>query len=482
MSHAPVPSSATTPVPPGPRRSSTDTSSVATLALLCAAQLMLVLDITAMNVALPTLGVDLGMSGGALSWAITAYVVVFGGFMLLGGRLADVLGHRRMLMVGLVVFTAGSVVCGTSGSWSWLVAGRAVQGLGAALLSPAALASLTRAFDGPARVKALGAWAGIGTVGFVAGLVLGGALTAGPGWRWIFLVNVPVAAVILLAGPRLLARDDAARRGSSLDVPGAVLVTATVALLVYGLSSAGTHGAGSAHVLVALAGAAATGVALAAVERRHAHPLMEPRVVRQGAVLRGLAVMVAASAGMLATLFLASLYAQQVLDFGPLATGLLFLPSAAATTLSAHVGARLIVRHGARVVAVAAFVVTAGGAAVLTGAPDRASVWTMLVPGLSLISLGLGPVFVAATSSTLASVQGEHAGLTAGVITTGHEVGGALGLGAIAAAVGAAVAAPPAAFAAAFGWLAAGAAAMAVLSLRIVPAVRPEHARLGHGH
>lgn len=481
MTHHPHHAAAPTVVPPG--AGATQPSSRAALALLCAAQLMLVLDITAMNVALPTVGADLGQGAGSLTWVITAYVVAFGGLMLLGGRLADLLGHRRMLMSGLLVFTLASVLCGTATTWPVLVGGRALQGVGAALLSPAALGSLTRTFHGAARIRALGTWAAVGTVGFVAGLVVGGALTAGPGWQWIFLANVPVGAAILLLAPRLLPPDGAPRPIAAIDLPGALLVTAAVGLAVYGLSGIGRDGAGSPDVVGALVGAALAALALVAVERRHPHPLLEPRVVRRGTVPRGLAVMVAASAGMLSTLFLGSLLAQDGLGLDPLATGVLFLPSAAATMVSAHAAARLIVRHGARPVATAGFALTAGGAAALALFTQAEPTWAALVPGLVVVSLGLGPVFVAATSSALAGVPDDDAGLASGVVNTGHEVGGALGLAAVAAALGTtATGLPATAFAGAFGGIAAAAIVMAAVSPVLVPSGRPQAAHLGHGH
>lgn len=454
------------------------------LALLCTAQLMLVLDITAMNVALPTVGADLGAGGGALTWVITAYVVTFGGLMLLGGRLADLLGHRRMLITGLVVFTLASLLCGTVTTWPALIGGRALQGVGAALLSPAALGSLTRTFHGAARIRALGAWAAVGTVGFVAGLVVGGALTSGPGWEWIFLANLPVGAAIVVLAPRLLPSDGPSRWVVGLDVTGALLATAAVALAVYGLTGVGRLGSGSPDVVAALAGAAVAAVALVLVERRHPEPLLAPQLIAHGNLPRGLAVMVAASAGMLSTLFLGSLLAQDALGLSPLSTGALFIPSALATMASAHAAGRLVVRHGTRPVATAGFAVTAVGAALLalvTRAAGAELTWTLLVPGLAVVSLGLGAVFVVATSSALAGVPDHDAGLASGVVTTGHEVGGALGLAAIAAALGAATTTVPVgAFSAAFGWIAAVAAALAVASPALVPAVRPTRAHLGH--
>lgn len=457
-----------------------------TLVLLCAAQLMLVLDITAMNVALPAVGDDLGQGGGALTWVITAYVVTFGGLMLLGGRLADLLGHRRMLVTGVVVFTLASLLCGTATTWPALVGGRALQGVAAALLSPAALGSLTRAFHGAARIRAFSAWAAVGTVGFVAGLVVGGALTAGPGWRWIFLANLPVGTAVALLAPRLLPPDGARGRIAGLDVSGALLATATVALAVYGLTGVGRDGAGSPGVLAALGAAILAAVALVVVERRHPDPLLPPRLIRHGTLPQGLAVMVAGSAGMLASLFLGSLLAQDALGLSPLSTGLLFLPSALATMASAHAAGRLVVRHGARPVATVGFAVTAAGAALLAVITRTAGAdlsWGLLVPGLAIVSLGLGPVFVVATSSALAGVPDRDAGLASGVVNTGHEVGGALGLAAVAAALGAATTTvPTSTFATVFGWVAGVAALLAAVSPVLVPAVRPERTHIGHGH
>lgn len=482
--HAPTPARPDAGAAPPP--SSAVPSTRGTLVLLCAAQLMLVLDITAMNVALPTVGADLGQGGSALTWVITAYVVTFGGLMLLGGRLADLLGHRRMLVTGVVVFTLASLLCGTATTWPALVGGRALQGAAAALLSPAALGSLTRAFHGAARIRALGAWAAVGTVGFVAGLVVGGALTSGPGWRWIFLANLPVGAAVALLAPRLLPPDGARGWVIGLDLTGALLATGTVALAVYGLTGFGRDGATSPGVLVALGGAALAAVALVVVERRHPDPLLAPRLIRRGNLPRGLAVMVAGSAGMLGSLFLGSLLAQDALGLSPLSTGLLFLPSALATMVSAHAAGHLVVRHGARPVGAVGFAVTAAGAALLavvTRAAGADLSWGLLVPGLAIVSLGLGPVFVVATSSALAGVPDRDAGLASGIVNTGHEVGGALGLAAVAAALGAATTTVPTdTFATVFGSVAAAAALLAAVSPLLVPAVRPERAHIGHGH
>lgn len=484
--HTPTPARPGAGAAPRPSSGAARLPSRGTLVLLCAAQLMLVLDITAMNMALPSVGADLGRGAGSLTWVITAYVVTFGGLMLLGGRLADLLGHRRTLVLGLVVFMLASLVCGTATTWPALVGGRALQGAGAALLSPAALGSLTRAFHGAARIRALGAWAAVGTVGFVAGLVVGGALASGPGWQWIFLANLPVGAAIVLLATRLLPPDGPYGWVVELDLAGALLATTTVALAVYGLTGVGRYGAGAPVVLAALGGAALAAVALVVVERRHPDPLLAPRLIRRGSLPRGLAVMVAGSAGMLGTLFLGSLLAQDTLGLSPLSTGLLFLPSALATMASAHAAGRLVVRHGARPVGAVGFAVTAAGAALLaivTRAAGTDLSWGLLVSGLAIVSLGLGPVFVVATSSALSDVPDRDAGLASGIVNTGHEVGGALGLAAVAAALGAATTAVPTdTFGTVFGWVAAAGALLAAVSPVLVPAVRPERAHVGHGH
>lgn len=454
------------------------------LALLCAAQLMLVLDLTMVNVALPEMAADIGLSGVQTTGVITAYVVTFGGLMLAGGRFADLYGRRRVLTLGIVVFTLSSLVCGLATAPEALLAARITQGQGAALMSPAALASVTALFHGAARVRALATWAGVGAFGFVAGLVVGGLLTSGPGWRWIFLVNVPIG-IALVAGVRAVLDPDASRGRAPgrLDLVGAALWTGAVGSLVLGLSLVGETGASSAATLTSLAAAGVLGAAFLVVESRAADPILAPGVLRQGPVALGFLVMLTASAAMLTLFFVASMYVQRVVGLDAWEAGLVFVPSAIAAMLAAHLGGHAITHHGTRVVAVAGFALVALGAGLLARVDADTSVGAVVVPGLVLTSVGLGPAIVVATSTTLARVSDRDAGVASGIVNTGHELGGAIGLGLLAAVLGDAVLGADAeAYADAFLGIAVGAVLMAALAVRLVPAMRPDPEHLVHGH
>ncbi|MCK2219008.1 MFS transporter [Actinomadura sp. ATCC 31491] len=469
------------------------------LTLLCLAQFMLVVDITVVQVALPSIGTDLALGRAALTWVVTAYTLCFGGLMVLGGRLADTLGARRTLLAGLGLFTAASLLCALAGSGAVLIAGRALQGVGAALLSPAALAVITTVYHGERRGRALGVWAAVGGTGAAFGVLLGGLLTAGPGWAWVFVVNVPIGVLVLAAvatavrpttgqtttGP---ARAGAAAPGR-VDVPGAVLVTAATALLIYGLVTAGDAGWGAAPTLLPLTGAALLYALFVAVERVVRTPLMRAATLARRPVISGIFVMLTATGLMLALFFLSSLYLQHVRGFGALETGLLFLPVAVAITAGAQAGGRLIPRVGGRPVAVAAFVLTAAGAALMTGISPGASPYATLLPGFALAAFGIGPAFVAATTTTMANVPPGENGVASGVLNTFHELGGSIGVAVASAVAAPSLAGGPADGPAGTGGLVAGltvcavtAGAAALVSLGLVPPGRPAAVGHGHGH
>ncbi|MGW4470206.1 MFS transporter [Nonomuraea sp. NPDC004354] len=443
------------------------------LVLLCLAQFMLIIDITVVQVALPSIGADLELGREALTWVVTTYTLCFGGLMVLGGRLADTFGARRTLMTGLAVFTLASLLCGLAPGGGPLIAGRALQGVGAALLSPAALAVITTAFHGERRTRALAVWAAIGGTGAAVGVLLGGLLTAGPGWAWAFFVNVPVGLAVLAALPAVLPASAPARpAGRRLDVPGALLVTAATALLIYGLVAAGEAGWGTAGLW--LAASAALYAAFVWVERVSAAPLMRAATLARRPVLSGTFVMLTATGLMLGLFFLSSLYLQRELGYGALETGLLFLPVAIAITLGAHLGGRLVGRVGGRPVAVGAFVLTAAGAALMTRVSPEAGVLTTLLPGFVIAAFGIGPAFVTATATTMANVPPGEAGVASGVINTFHELGGSIGVALVSSlAVGG--------FPSALAWCAGAAAVAAAAAIALVPAGRPA-ALVGHGH
>ncbi|MEV4289906.1 MFS transporter [Nonomuraea bangladeshensis] len=453
------------------------------LVLLCLAQFMLIVDITVVQVALPSIGADLALGREALTWVVTAYTLCFGGLMVLGGRLADVLGARRTLLAGLALFTAASLLCGLSGSGATLIAGRALQGVGAALLSPAALAVITTVFHGARRGRALGVWAAVGGSGAALGVLLGGLLTAGPGWAWVFVVNVPVGLLVLAALPAVTPAVPG--RAGRVDVPGALLVTVATGLLVYGVVTAGEAGWGAAATLLPLAGAVLLYALFAAVQRTARAPLMRAATLARRPVISGMFLMLTATGLMLGLFFIGSLYLQHARGFGALETGLLFLPVALAITIGAQAGGHLVPRLGGRPVAVAAFALTAAGAAWMTMISPETSPYATLLPGFTLAALGIGPLFVTATTTTMANVPPGENGVASGVINTFHELGGSIGV-AVASAVVAPSLAPGAAgiggFVSGLTVCAVTAGVAALVSLRLVPPGRPSGAFVGHGH
>ncbi|MFJ1796869.1 DHA2 family efflux MFS transporter permease subunit [Kitasatospora griseola] len=448
------------------------------LGVLCLAQFMLIVDVTVINVALPAIGADLHLGRSALTWAVTAYTLCFGGLMLLGGRLADAFGARRMLTAGLLLFTAASLTAGLADGPALLLAGRAAQGVGAALVSPAALAALTRAFDGPERTKALGVWAMLGGIGFAAGAMLGGLLTAGPGWHWVFFVNLPVGLAVLAALPALLPPAPAPgdRR---IDLPGALLVTAATGALILGLVNAGDHDWSSASVLLPSVGSVVLYGLFVVLERRTAAPLLDVRVLARRPVAAGSLLMLVATALLLGLVFLGSLYLQDVRHLSALATGALVLPMAAGTAVAAHLTGHLLARAGVRTVAAGGLLLAAAGSVLL--AVTDGPLWT--VAGLTLAAFGVVPVLVCATTTALGFVPHEEAGVASGVVNTFHEVGGAIGIAVVStAAAPGIVAHTSAGFPTAHLTLAAAALLTAALTPTLVPAGRAERPAGMHAH
>ncbi|MEV6157103.1 DHA2 family efflux MFS transporter permease subunit [Nonomuraea sp. NPDC052129] len=462
----------------------TRTSGWGLLVLLCLAQFMLIVDITVVQVALPTIGTDLALDRESLTWVVTTYTLCFGGLMVLGGRLADAWGARRTLMMGLGLFTAASLVCGLAGSGVMLIAGRALQGVGAALLSPAALAVITTTYQGERRGRALGVWAAIGGTGAALGVLLGGVLTAGPGWTWVFIVNVPIGLVVLATVPAVVPPTPG--RSERVDVPGALVVTLATALLIYGLVTAGDAGWGAVGTVLPLVGAVLLYALFVVVERSVRAPLMRAETLARRPVISGTFVMLMATGLMLGLFFLSSLYLQNVLRFSALETGLLFLPVAIAITIGAQLGGHLIGRIGGRPVAVASFVVTAAGAALMTRISPDASAYTTLLPGFVLAALGIGPAFVTATTTTMANIPPGENGVASGVINTFHELGGSIGV-AVVSTVAASSLVPGSTagiggFVSGLTLCAVAAGAAAAIALWLVPPGKPAVAFVGHGH
>jgi EmrB/QacA subfamily drug resistance transporter len=414
--------------PPDPRR-------WLALALLAVAQFVVVLDASIMNIALPSIGADLHVATDTLSWVVNAYVLAFGGLLLLGGRLADLLGRRRVFIGGLVVFGAASLAGGLAGGATQLIAARAVQGLGAAALAPAALSLVTTLFaEGAERAKALGIWGAVAGSGGVAGVLLGGVLTSGLGWEWVLLVNVPVALGAAALAPRLLAESRvAAGDGRSLDLAGAALATSATVAAVYALVEANSAGWASAQTLGLLGGAAALLAAFVAVEARVAQPLVPLDVFRNRHVASANVTMVAAGAAMFGLFFFLSLYLQQVLGYSALKAGVSQLPLAGTLVVAAGVAGPLAERRGTRPVLLVGLALFAGGMAWFSRLPvDGAFLADVLGPSL-LVGLGLALTFVALTIGSVAGVDDRRYGLASGLINTSQQIGGAIGLGVLTA-------------------------------------------------
>jgi EmrB/QacA subfamily drug resistance transporter len=448
-------------------------TSWAPLALLAVAQFMVVLDITIVNVALPSIGAALGFAAADLQWVVTAYVLCSGGLLLAGGRAADLLGRRTVFLAGLGVFTAASLACGLAPSPALLVAARAVQGVGAAMLTPAALAIVTATYHGPQRATALGLWGAIASGGVGVGVLLGGVLTTALTWHWVFLVNVPVGIAAAVLTPRVVPAQPADRAHRSLDLPGGITVVAGLAVLVYALSGAAEHGWGSARTLGLLAVAAGLLAAFARIERSVARPLLAPSVWRSGSLVSGTVMMLGATGILAGTFFLNSLYLQGVLGWSALETGLAFLPFVVAITLGVHVTSHAIGRAGSRALLVTGLLLAATGALLLSLAPDHASYAGDLLPGLVVLGLGVGVAFPAISITAMSDVAHDGAGVASGMLSTAHEVGAALGVAALSAIALATDAGARLHYGDASLAAAIVAGGLAALAAAVVPVVRP---------
>jgi EmrB/QacA subfamily drug resistance transporter len=398
------------------------------LLLLSVAQLMVILDISAVNVALPDLSADLGIARADIGWTITSYSLIFGSLLLFGGRAADLLGRRRVFLTGLGVFTVSSLVTALAGGASVLFGARAGQGLGAAMLSPAALSIITTSFHGPERAKALGVWGAVGGAGAAIGVLLGGALTELVDWRAIFFINLPIGALLAAAAIHIVPADTKRPRWQGLDLRGALLATASLGALVYALSQAQDAGWTSMQTL-GIGGAAIVGLAaFAALELRTVQPLLRVQRLTDRAIGGGFVMMLAASAVLFGSFLLASLYLQQVLGAGALETGLVFLPFAAAIGVGVHAATNLIARAGVRLPLAVGFAVTAAGMLLLSRVSEHGSYLADVLPGMIIAGLGLGTVLVAVAVSVLTGARDEESGMLSGLNTTGHEIGGSLGI------------------------------------------------------
>jgi EmrB/QacA subfamily drug resistance transporter len=458
-----------------PRSTAPARRSWATLALVALAQFMVVLDATVVNVALPSIGRALHFAAGDLQWVVTAYVLFTGGLMLIGGRATDMFGRRQVFLAGLLVFTSASLASGLAWSSAALVVARAMQGVGAALLVPAALAIVTTTYEGAQRATALAVWGALGGAGAAAGVLLGGIITTLLGWEWVFLINVPVGLVVALGTVRRVPAATARRSATRLDVRGALAVMAGLVTLVFALDGAPEHGWGSARTLGLLAAAAALLAAFAALERAGREPLVPPATWRMRPLVASAAVMLAATGVLVGAFFLNTLYLQRVLGASALETGLAFVPLTVVIVLAAHVASHLLAQAGSRVVVLLGAALMAGGALLLAAAPDHASYLQDLLPGFLILGLGVGLTFVAASVTAMAGIGHEQAGLASGLMTTAHELGAALGVAVLSAV---ALSNSDGGFAAGYGdaflVAAAIAGALGLVALLAVPSVRPE--------
>ncbi|MEU4292053.1 MFS transporter [Kribbella sp. NPDC026596] len=440
------------------------------LGLLAVAQFMLILDVTVVAIALPNIETDLGLRRETLTWVVSAYTLMFGGLMLLGGRASDLFGSRRVVLTGLTVFTLASLATGLATGPELLLAGRVAQGIGAAMLSPAALSVVTKIFDAEERNKALGIWSAMGGGGSAIGVLLGGLLTAGPGWQWVFYVNVPIGVIVFVMLLRMLPVDRPGEDLGRLDVPGALLVTAGTGTAIYALINAGDRGWLSAATLGTLAGAIVLYGVFALVQRSVRSPLMDLRILTRRPVAAGIFMILVATALMIATFFLGSFYLQHFKGYGALRTGLLFLPVALAAIVGAQVAGQIVGHVGARVVALIGFVISAVGM-VVPALWDGAAV---VVIGMTVGTVGLGAAFVAASTTTFAQVDHREAGLASGLLSTFHEFGASLGVAVVSSVAAASLAGTVSTgFTRGFTFAAITAGVAAVLALVVVPVFKP---------
>ena len=403
------------------------------LALLSVVQFMVVLDIAIVNVALPSIQVDLGFSQENLQWVISAYALVFGGFLLLGGRAADLLGRRRIFLAGVILFTVSSLLAGLAWSEASLIGARAFQGLGAAIITPAALSILSTTFvEGRERNIALGVWGAVGGFGAAAGVLLGGILTDALSWEWIFFVNVPVGVLAFVAAPLLLAESRDARV-KRFDLPGAVLVTGGLSLLVYAITQAGQEGWLAGQTLAFFAASIVLLAGFIGWELRHPEPLMRFGILQTRTVSGANVAGFIMGTALFAMFLMLTLYMQQVLGYSAMKTGVAYLAVAGTAILWSAVAAQLVTRLGVKPVLVLGMALLTAGLVYFTQVSVGGSYVGDLLPGFLLIGVGIGFAFVPISIAALAGVEAAEAGLASGLINTSQQIGGALGIAALSA-------------------------------------------------
>lgn len=439
------------------------------LGMLGLAQFMLILDVTVVAIALPLMGADLDMSRKAVTWVVSIYTLTFGGLMLLGGRLADIIGPRTLVYTGLTIFTLASLSAGVAQDGAMMLSSRVGQGIGAALLSPAALSVVVRLFEGEERNRALGIWSALGGAGAAVGVLVGGVLSAGPGWPWVFFVNVPAGVLVFAILLRALPDMPPVRTpGASArpDVLGALLVTGATGTLIYATIDAGEAGWLQPRTLSLVAVSIVLYAAFGAWQRVARSPLMDLGLLTRRPVGSGTFVIAIATALMVAVFFLGSFYLQDRADLGPLATGLLFLPVALATMAGAQVGGRVIGRTGGRALGVAGLLVAAVGLAI----PAVFETTVGVVLGISLGAAGIGTLFVVASATALGMIEPHEAGIASGIISTFHEFGASLGAAVVSSVAAASLTGETGSgFASAFGVAAAAAVISAFVAGLALP-------------
>jgi EmrB/QacA subfamily drug resistance transporter len=399
------------------------------LALLCGAFFMVLLDGTITIVALPSIGADLGFAKQDLPWVLSAYALTVGGLLLLGGRAADLLGRRRVFMAGVLFFTAASLVCGLAWSPAALLAARVVQGIGAAIMTPTALSIISTTFsEGSERNKALGIWGALGGIGATAAWLIGGPLVDGPGWRWIFFINVPVGAAALALSPVLLRESRAALTRRSYDPAGGLTITGALVLLVYAVIKAPEAGWGDVRTILPLAGSALLLAAFALIESRHDAPLVPLRILRSRTLAGANALMVLIGTVAVGMPFVLTLYAQRVLGYSAARFGLSSVVLAIGATVGAIAGQAVVGKAGFRSAAATGLALMGAGSLVLGQVSVHGGYFPDIFCGLLLCGLGIGLAFVTATVAALAGVAGPEAGLASGLSNTALQAGSALGV------------------------------------------------------
>jgi EmrB/QacA subfamily drug resistance transporter len=399
------------------------------LAVVGTAFFMTILDVSIVNVALPTIGRKLHFSEGNLQWVVTAYALTFGGFLLLGGRAADLLGRRRVFMVGVGLFSLASLVCGLASSDSVLIAARAVQGLGGAIISPAALSIVSTTFtEGAERNKALGIWGALGGSGAAVGVLAGGVLTKYAGWEWIFFVNVPVGALVLSAAPRIVRESRVEKEEHRYDPLGAISITAGLALLVYAVSKAPFVGWATARTILVLIASAALIVAFLVIERRVREPLMPFDIFRVRTVAGANIVGFLLGAVIFANFFVLTLYVQDVLHYSALKAGVTFVATAGTAVVAAGVSQALVTRVGVKPILAFGLLLLTAGMVWYTQIPVQGHYAPNLLPGYLLVGVGIAFSFVPVSIAALAGVAPNEAGLASGLINTTQQIGGAIGV------------------------------------------------------